>query len=115
MCVEGWKRKRYNPGGCESSRFLLRFSRSPPRSPTARVVTREIPHAPEVLDLRGGATTGDHVDILGNTDALTQVLRVAAGHEVEPAFYSRIREYAARIDWDGKRRKEERTHVTEEA
>jgi hypothetical protein len=39
MCVEGWKRKEWNPAG-------------------VRVVTREQSHKPEALDLRGGVTTG---------------------------------------------------------
>lgn len=39
MCVEGWKRKEFNPAG-------------------VKVVTREQSHRPEALDLRGGVTTG---------------------------------------------------------
>lgn len=45
MSVEGWKRKRYNPAGL-------------------KIVTHELLHEPEGMDLRGGPKTADHVDIL---------------------------------------------------
>ncbi|CAO1623472.1 unnamed protein product [Jaminaea pallidilutea] len=84
MAVEGWKRKRYNPAGI-------------------RVVTHELLHQPEAMDLRGGQTTGDHVDILGAWRVNDIVLRVAAGRgqEVEEQVVSDIRKYANKIDWDG--------------
>lgn len=47
MCVEGWKRKEWNPSGI-------------------KVITREQAHQPEALDLRGGPATGEHVDLLGS-------------------------------------------------
>ncbi|CDZ96443.1 phospholipid:diacylglycerol acyltransferase [Phaffia rhodozyma] len=82
MCVEGWKRKEWNPAGI-------------------KVVTREQAHLPEALDLRGGATTGEHVDILGSEMVNEAVGRIAAGrgHELEDLFVSNIREYAAKINW----------------
>lgn len=84
MCVEGWKRKRWNPGGI-------------------RVTTVELPHRPVVNIPRGGATTSDHVDILGSTALNELILKFAtgAGDEVEDNFVSRIREYAKRVQWDG--------------
>lgn len=84
MCVEGWKRKRWNPGGI-------------------RVTTVELPHRPVVNIPRGGATTGDHVDILGSTALNELILKFAtgAGDEVEDNFVSKIREYAKRVQWDG--------------
>lgn len=84
MSVAGWKLKRYNPGG-------------------SQIITHELAHEPEAMDLRGGQTTGDHVDILGAWRVNEMVLRIAAGkgHEVEDHFVSDIREYASRIDWDG--------------
>lgn len=83
MCVEGWKRPRYNPAGI-------------------KVYTHEIAHEPEPLDLRGGSTTGDHVDILGSFRVNEIVLRVAAGlgHTVNESFFSHEREYAKKIAWD---------------
>jgi phospholipid:diacylglycerol acyltransferase len=48
MCVEGWKKKLYNPAGI-------------------KVITREYYHeVASALDFRGGTKTADHVDILGN-------------------------------------------------
>jgi len=83
MCVGGWKRKRWNPSGIQ-------------------VKTIELAHQPEDYDLRGGATTGDHIDILGSRGLNEIVLKVAAGRgdEIEDAFVSNIREYTKRIQWD---------------
>ncbi|KAG1742567.1 Lecithin:cholesterol acyltransferase-domain-containing protein [Suillus lakei] len=83
MCVEGWKRPRWNPGGI-------------------KVTTVELPHQPAPNIPRGGANTSDHVDILGSTGLNELILKVAtgAGHEVEDRFVSRIREFARRVRWD---------------
>ncbi|KAG1721421.1 Lecithin:cholesterol acyltransferase-domain-containing protein [Suillus lakei] len=83
MCVEGWKRPRWNPGGI-------------------KVTTVELPHQPAPNIPRGGANTSDHVDILGSTGLNELILKVAtgAGHEVEDRFVSRIREFSRRVRWD---------------
>ncbi|KZS88907.1 phospholipid diacylglycerol acyltransferase [Sistotremastrum niveocremeum HHB9708] len=83
MCVEGWKRRRWNPGG-------------------VKIITHELPHQPSITEPRGGANTSDHVDILGSNGANEIIVKVAtgAGHEVEDRFVSPIREYAARMRWD---------------
>jgi phospholipid:diacylglycerol acyltransferase len=74
MCLEGWKQKRYNPAGI-------------------KVYTHEMAHEPEPLDLRGGRTTGDHVDILGSSKVNEIVLRVAAGRgdTVNETFFSKAK------------------------
>lgn len=84
MCVEGWKRNRWNPGGI-------------------KITTVELPHRPVPNIPRGGANTSDHVDILGSTGVNELILKVATGvgNEVEDHFESRIREYAKRVQWDG--------------
>jgi len=84
MCVEGWKRKRWNPAGI-------------------KVTTVELPHQPETTLPRGGANTSDHVDVLGSNALNEIILKVAtgAGDEVHDNYVSRIREYAKRIRWDG--------------
>ncbi|KAK0504549.1 phospholipid:diacylglycerol acyltransferase [Armillaria luteobubalina] len=83
MCVEGWKRPRWNPAGI-------------------KVTTVELPHLPVASIPRGGANTSDHVDILGSTGLNEIILKVATGvgHEVEENFVSNIREYAQRMQWD---------------
>ncbi|EJD08429.1 Lecithin:cholesterol acyltransferase [Fomitiporia mediterranea MF3/22] len=83
MCVEGWKRKRWNPGG-------------------VKVITTELPHLPTSSIPRGGANTSDHVDILGSTGLNELIVKVAtgAGEELYDVFVSRIREYAAKVQWD---------------
>ncbi|KAF8551971.1 Lecithin:cholesterol acyltransferase [Imleria badia] len=83
MCVEGWKRPRWNPA-------------------RINVTTVELPHRPVPNIPRGGANTGDHVDILGSTALNEIILKIATGvgHEIEETFVSRIREYAQDINWD---------------
>ncbi|KAI0633488.1 LACT-domain-containing protein [Trametes polyzona] len=83
MCVEGWKRPRWNPAGI-------------------KVVTVELPHNPVATIPRGGGTTSDHVDVLGSLALNEIILKVAtgAGEEVQDSFVSNIREYAKRIKWD---------------
>lgn len=82
MCTHGWKLKRYNPAG-------------------VKVVTQEILHQPDELDLRGGPKTGDHVDILGARDLNDLVVKIAVGRgdQIKDRIYSPIREYAAKIRW----------------
>ncbi|KAF6760159.1 phospholipid:diacylglycerol acyltransferase [Ephemerocybe angulata] len=83
MCVEGWKRPRWNPAGI-------------------KVKTIELPHLPVPSIPRGGANTSDHVDILGSTGLNEIILKVATGvgDEIEENFVSNIREYAKRVQWD---------------
>ncbi|TIB00860.1 hypothetical protein E3P96_02543 [Wallemia ichthyophaga] len=88
MCAEGWRRedRRYNPGN-------------------SRIVTYEVEHQPDSLDLRGGDNTGDHVDILGSTPLNQIILKIAAGHgdDVQDHIVSNIKQISERIDWDLKR------------
>ncbi|KZP19600.1 phospholipid:diacylglycerol acyltransferase [Athelia psychrophila] len=83
MCVEGWKRPRWNPAGIN-------------------VTTVELPHRPVPNMPRGGANTSDHVDILGSTGLSEILLKVATGvgHEIQDSFVSDIQEYAKKIKWD---------------
>lgn len=83
MCVEGWKRPRWNPA----------------RIP---VKTVELPHLPISSMPRGGANTSDHVDILGSTGLNEIIVKVATGvgQEIEENFVSNIREYAKKVRWD---------------
>ncbi|KAJ3861987.1 phospholipid:diacylglycerol acyltransferase [Lentinula novae-zelandiae] len=83
MCVEGWKRRRWNPAGIN-------------------VTVVELSHRPVPSMPRGGANTSDHVDILGSTTLNEIIVKVAtgAGNEIEEAFVSNIRTYSQRIQWD---------------
>ncbi|RKP26338.1 Lecithin:cholesterol/phospholipid:diacylglycerol acyltransferase [Syncephalis pseudoplumigaleata] len=83
MCADGWRIPRYNPAGI-------------------RVYTREFPHQPTsiVRDLRGGANSADHVDILGNAALTATILRIAAGADEairKDDIISPIKEYARKI------------------
>eukprot|EP00199_Chlamydomonas_sp_CCMP681_P006342 CAMPEP_0119105908 /NCGR_PEP_ID=MMETSP1180-20130426/3746_1 /TAXON_ID=3052 ORGANISM="Chlamydomonas cf sp, Strain CCMP681" /NCGR_SAMPLE_ID=MMETSP1180 /ASSEMBLY_ACC=CAM_ASM_000741 /LENGTH=189 /DNA_ID=CAMNT_0007091089 /DNA_START=51 /DNA_END=620 /DNA_ORIENTATION=+ len=85
LCRGGWLGKRLNPAGL-------------------KVLTREYLHKPCSLltDSRGGPAASAHVDILGNEELLTDVLRVAtgAGDLVEERIESRIDQITAQIDWE---------------
>jgi len=83
MCVEGWKRSRWNPG-------------------KIKITTIELPHRPNPSIPRGGANTSDHVDILGSTGLNEIILKVVTGvgEEIVDNYVSNIREYAQKMQWD---------------
>ncbi|CAD6570996.1 MAG: hypothetical protein TREMPRED_000090, partial [Tremellales sp. Tagirdzhanova-0007] len=84
MCVKGWKGKtKWNPAGIE-------------------VVTQEYKHSPESFDLRGGALTADHVDILGSLPLNSAILKIAAGRGdlVTDQIGSQILAFVDKMDWD---------------
>lgn len=60
----------------------------------------EMLHQPDRLDIRGGAKTAEHVDILGRTELNELVLRVAAGvgHEIQEKIHSNIDDWVWDID-----------------
>ena len=89
MCVEGWKRKRWNPAGIkvvtyEARVYIVRVKL------TLDFEFPQMAHKPEEFDLRGGATTADHIDILGSSALNGILLRVAAGDSdgIEDHFVS---------------------------
>lgn len=83
MCHEWQKGKlsRYNPAGIE-------------------VTIVEIKDEPDRFDIRGGAKTADHVDILGLAELNELVLRVAAGDgpSIENRYVSSLKDIMARIE-----------------
>lgn len=74
MCHE-WQKKgsRFNPAGIN-------------------VTVVEIKHEPDRFDIRGGAKTAEHVDILGSSELNELVLKVAGGkgHTIENRFVSEL-------------------------
>lgn len=82
-------------------------------------MTREQSHLPDALDLRGGKTTGDHIDLLGSSQINDAVGRIAAGrgHELEDVFVSDIHKYVKKMDWTGgkSRGSDESSHGAREA
>lgn len=124
MCVEGWKRPNWNPAGIEVKTIEASLQCSELHSvPPSSCLLRKLPHRPDALDPRGGATTSDHIDILGSTGLNEIVLKVAAGrgdeigtscyvflllanehstcrYKTEDSFVSPIREYVKKMQWD---------------
>lgn len=78
-----WKepKNKLNPGGCP-------------------VTIVEMKHEPDSFDLRGGAKTAEHVDILGRTELNEMIVRIAAGygHEIKDRITSNITEYLKKVD-----------------
>ncbi|ODO06216.1 phospholipid:diacylglycerol acyltransferase [Cryptococcus wingfieldii CBS 7118] len=84
MCVKGWNGTTpWNPAGI-------------------KVVTQEYLHSPDSIDLRGGAQTADHVDILGASPLNAAILQIAGGRGdlVKQKIGSKIFDYTAKMFWD---------------
>lgn len=83
MCHK-WKEEGniYNPGGAE-----------------VKVV--EMRHEPDRFDIRGGAKTAEHVDILGSLELNELLLRVAAGEgdSIKERVISGLDEVVAKLDF----------------
>lgn len=54
------------------------------------VTSREYRHQPAALSLRGGPRTGDHVNILLNTELIGDIIAIAAGRDLEDRVISDI-------------------------
>ena len=95
MCVKGWQR-------------MSNAADAVNLNPSAiKVVTKEyldVPAAGSSVNVRGGPKSGDHVDILGNYECISDVLRIAAnfpgddGDIVEERIISRIKELSDRVN-----------------
>lgn len=62
-----------------------------------RIVTREYAHRPVAIYPRGGDSSGDHLDILGNLELNRDLVATACGREVEPRIVSKINQIAEEI------------------
>lgn len=60
----------------------------------------EMLHEPNLMDIRGGANTADHVDILGRAELNELVLQVAAGNgdTIKEKIWSPLEDWAKSID-----------------
>lgn len=87
MCAKGWKLPQLNPGG-------------------VRPVLREFQHNPQpshVFDLRGGISSADHVDIMGNNELIASLLHIVANQPnvTYETVHSGIRQIADRVQLPG--------------
>lgn len=66
----------------------------------SKITVVEMLHQPDKFDIRGGAKTAEHVDILGRTELNELVLRVAAGNgsSIEDHIFSDLKEYVHDLD-----------------
>lgn len=84
LIVHEWqkgKASRYNPGN-------------------TKVKIVEIKHEPDRFDMRGGAKTADHVDILGSAELNELVLKVAAGRGdmIENRYFSKLHDIVMKMN-----------------
>jgi len=91
MCADGWRRKStgLNPSN-------------------TKVITREYANRNEFDSsdpMRGGPYSADHVDILGNLDMITDLMKIVTGEELEDKFESEILNIAKAINEHGGIRK----------
>ena len=85
MSVKGWTRKSHNPAG-------------------VKLGTREYLHEPSnsIFEPRGGPKTSDHVDIMGNAEMLEDIIKLAAGEDLEDRIISPIKQYSEAVNWEWK-------------
>lgn len=102
MCAEGWKRKRWNPGGIKIVTTEVRITVLVAKLANSWLFDHQLPHLPTPTIPRGGANTSDHVDILGSTGLNELILRVVTGDgdRIGETYVSNIREYVKRMQWD---------------
>lgn len=83
LCARGWRRsKALNPSG-------------------VRVTCREYQHqtaSGPAPSLRGGPTSADHVDIMGNAEMIRDVMRLVGGQDLGDRVLSDIHRIAERVD-----------------
>lgn len=72
----------YNPGG-------------------SNVTTVEIKHQPDRFDIRGGAKSAEHVDILGSAELNEYILKIASGNgdKIAPRQISNLSTWVSEIDF----------------
>lgn len=73
-------------------------SRFNPANIQVKVV--EMRHEPDRFDIRGGAKTAEHVDILGSADLNELILKVVSGHEdlINNTYVSELRNIVSKLD-----------------
>ena len=87
MCHKGWRTSHLNPAGM-------------------RIVCREKAHNDTggivgTFSIRGGPGSGHHVDVLGNTGVLADILAVVSGHGegLQDEYFSEIAAITKDIDF----------------
>jgi len=83
MCAKGWQDARRNPARIPCTIKEYRDK------PTTLLTSGTI---------RGGASSGDHIDLLGNNELLSDVLTIASGKPVEGRTVSNVQAIVA--GWD---------------
>ncbi|ODV94472.1 hypothetical protein PACTADRAFT_60785 [Pachysolen tannophilus NRRL Y-2460] len=67
----------------------------------SKVTIVEIKHQPDRFDIRGGAKTAEHVDILGSSvlNELLLIIAAGKGDEIEDKYVSPLKDIVANIDF----------------
>ncbi|AGO12987.1 AaceriAFL179Cp [[Ashbya] aceris (nom. inval.)] len=61
----------------------------------------EMQHQPDRFDIRGGAKSAEHVDVLGRAELNEYILRIAAGYgdSIQPRFLTDMTDWVARLNF----------------
>jgi len=91
MCQKGWKDDRRNPG-----RTPCTVKEYADRSEGSRLFSRKAMQSGVAETFRGGAASGDHVDLLGNHEMLKDLITIASGGSVAEHIQSSLRSFTER-------------------
>jgi hypothetical protein len=80
LCVRGWKSKKLNPSAAPTLTIEYTLGGDEPNATWAKKVADV---AADPLNLMRKAGEGDHVDVIGNTNFLSDVLHIACGRRSE--------------------------------
>lgn len=82
MCHKWKTSKAYNPGN-------------------AQVKIVELKHDPDRFDIRGGAKTAEHVDVLGSAELNELILKVASGRDdlIDEKIITELKEWVKAMNW----------------
>lgn len=75
--------------------------KSPYNPANIKIKIVEIKHQPDRFDIRGGAKTAEHVDILGSTELNEYILKVAAGNgdSIKQRIYTNITKWVKEMNF----------------
>lgn len=85
---------------CHSMSYLWQDPESKFNPGHCQVTAVEMLHKPTEFDLRGGAQTAEHVDILGRAELNELVLRIVSGNSssIQNRVYSNIKDWVYKLD-----------------
>jgi len=91
MCHKGWKDDRRNP-----ARTPCTVKEYQDKPASSSLLSGRTIQGGVTQSFRGGAASGDHIDILGNSELLSDVLTIVSGGQVEGRIVSDLQAHTER-------------------